>query len=95
MAIHVATVDWSFTQRPLPAAPTWQGLTRSVLVGAAHGSVHTELAVGALTPGGWLQRHFHSFEEALYVLAGELMLEIDGHHHRLVAGGMTREKGSP
>jgi quercetin dioxygenase-like cupin family protein len=67
-------------------APTWQGLARSVLVGAAQGAIHTELAVGALAPGGWLQRHFHSFEEALYVLAGELLLEIDGHHHRLVAG---------
>ena len=40
----------------------------------------------ALQPGGWLQRHFHSFEEALYVLAGELLLELDGHAHRLVKG---------
>ena len=48
--------------------------------------MHTELAVAALAPGGWLNRHFHSFEEALYVLAGELLLEIDGRVHRLVAG---------
>ena len=32
------------------------------------------------------QRHVHSFEEALYVLAGELALEIDGRVHHLVAG---------
>ena len=63
-----------------------RGLSRSVLVGAEQGAVHTELAVGALAPGGWLQRHFHSFEESLYVLAGELLLEIDGHTHRLVQG---------
>jgi quercetin dioxygenase-like cupin family protein len=86
MAVHVATVEWSFAERPMPSSETWHGLSRSVLVGAAQGAVHTELAVGALDPGGWLQRHFHSFEEALYVLAGELLLEIDGHHHRLVAG---------
>ncbi len=86
MTIHVATVDWSFTNEPMPPGSTWQGLSRSVLVGAAQGAIHTELAVGALASGGWLQRHFHSFEEALYVLAGELLLEIDGHHHRLVAG---------
>ncbi|HEX7173357.1 MAG TPA: cupin domain-containing protein [Candidatus Limnocylindria bacterium] len=61
-------------------------MSRSVLIGAAQGAVHTEVSVGALGPGGWLQRHFHSFEEALYVLAGELLLEIDGHHHRLVKG---------
>ncbi len=86
MTIHVASVDWSFTDSPMASAPTWEGLSRSVLVGAAQGAIHTELAVGALAPGGWVQRHFHSFEEALYVLAGELLLEIDGHHHRLVAG---------
>jgi quercetin dioxygenase-like cupin family protein len=86
MAIHVSSVDWSFTDQQMPSAPTWHGLSRSVLVGAEQGAVHTELAVGALTPGGWLQRHFHSFEESLYVLGGELLLEIDGHHHRLVAG---------
>jgi len=86
MAIHVASVDWSFTRRPMESSRTWHGLSRSILVGAEQGSVHTELAAGALASGGWLQRHFHSFEEALYVLAGELLLEIDGHHHRLVAG---------
>ena len=36
--------------------------------------------------GGWLGRHIHSFEEALYVLAGELTIDIDGHVHRLVPG---------
>ena len=86
MPIHVAPVDWSFLDHPMAASPTSAGLARSVIVGREHGAVHTELAVGGLVPGGWLNRHFHSFEEALYVLAGELLLEIDGHHHRLVAG---------
>jgi quercetin dioxygenase-like cupin family protein len=86
MTTHVARVDWSFADSPMPSAPTWQGLSRVVLVGREHGAIHTELAAGALAPGGWLQRHFHSFEESLYVLAGELLVEIDGHAHRLVAG---------
>src|SRR5688572_16708145 len=89
MTTHVATVDWSFTEQPMDDAPTWHGLSRNVLVGPAQGAVHTELAIGALFPGGWLQRHFHSFEEALYVLAGDLIVEIDGHVHRLVAGDYT------
>ena len=89
MTTHVATVDWSFTERPMASTDTWHGLSRSVIVGPAQGAVHTELAVGALAAGGWLQRHFHSFEEALYVLAGELLVEIDGHAHRLVAGDYT------
>jgi quercetin dioxygenase-like cupin family protein len=86
MAYHVAPVDWSFTDRPNPDSPTMRGLSRSVLVGPDQGAVHTELAVGSLAPGGWMQRHFHSFEESLYVLAGELLHEIDGHVRRLVAG---------
>ena len=86
MTTHVASVDWSFAERPMEPSIRWHGLARSVLVGAEHGAVHTELAVGTLAPGGWLNRHFHSFEEALYVLGGELLIEIDGHVHRLVRG---------
>ena len=89
MTTHVASVDWSFTDRPMQPSATSRGLSRLVIVGAEQGAVHTELAVGALSSGGWLQRHFHSFEEALYVLAGELLVEIDGHVHRLNAGDFT------
>jgi quercetin dioxygenase-like cupin family protein len=86
MTTHVASVDWSFAGDPRATSSNMHGLARNVLVGPAQGAVHTELAVGALAPGGWLQRHFHSFEEALYVLAGELLLEISGQIHRLVRG---------
>jgi len=83
---YVGTVDWSFVDRPLPAGQNMRGLARAVIVGPAQGAVHTELAVGAIEPGGWLNTHVHSFEEALYVLEGELLLEIAGQVHRLVAG---------
>ena len=83
---HVGHVDWALLDRPMVASPTSSGLARVVIVGPAHGAVHTEAAVGALAPGGWLGRHIHSFEEALYVLAGELILDIDGHVHRLLPG---------
>jgi quercetin dioxygenase-like cupin family protein len=83
---YVGRVDWSFSETPGPSSATSHGLSRTVLVGPGQGAVHTELAVGALAPGGWLQRHVHSFEEGLYVLAGELLLEIGGTVHRLVAG---------
>ncbi len=89
MTTHASRVDWSFADEPMETSATSHGLARQVVVGPTHGAVHTELAVGALGPGGWLQRHFHSFEEALYVLAGELLVEIDGHAHRLVAGDYT------
>lgn len=83
---HVGTVDWGFAEHPAPASATSSGLFRKVVVGPEQGAIHTELAVGGLAPGGWLGRHVHSVEEALYVLAGELLLDIDGHVHRLVPG---------
>jgi quercetin dioxygenase-like cupin family protein len=86
MSSFVGRVDWSFAERSLPASATSSGLSRIVLVGPQQGAVHTELAAGALQPGGWLARHVHSFEEALYVLEGELVFELDARVHRLVAG---------
>ena len=84
--VYVGRIDWSFADRPIAASATSSGLAREVLVGRDQGAVHTELAVGTLAPGGWLRRHVHAFEEALYVLAGELAIEIGGVAHRLVAG---------
>jgi quercetin dioxygenase-like cupin family protein len=86
MANFVGRVDWSFTATPMPASSRFEGLARQVLVGPEQDAVHTELAAGAFQPGGWLRRHVHSFEEGLYVLDGELVLEIGGAVHRLVAG---------
>ena len=86
---HVGRVDWSFTASPQPSSATSHLLARSVLVGPDQGAVHTELAVGALQPGGWLGRHVHSFEEALYVLSGELIMDLDGRVHRLRPGDYT------
>src|SRR5262245_33834767 len=86
MGHYVGHVDWTFAETPQPPSATSSGLARSVVVGPKQGAVHTELAVGALAPGGWLATHVHSFEEALYVLAGDLTTDIGGAVHRLVAG---------
>jgi quercetin dioxygenase-like cupin family protein len=85
----VGHVNWSFTGSPQPSSATSHLLARKVLVGRETGAVHTELAVGSLGPGGWLGRHVHSFEEALYVLEGELLMELDGHVYRLLPGDFT------
>lgn len=83
---YVGRVDWDFLDAPTTESATSAGLARRVLVGPDQGAVHTELAVGGLAPGGWVGRHVHSFEEALYVLDGELIVELDGRVHGLVAG---------
>jgi len=41
--------------------------------------------VGALDPGGQVDRHVHAFEEVVYVLEGELVLDVAGETERLVA----------
>ena len=82
----VGQIDWSFVDRPAPASATSSGLARLRIVGPDQGAVHTDLAVIGLLTGGWLAPHIHSFEEALYVLDGELLLDLGGRLHRLVGG---------
>jgi quercetin dioxygenase-like cupin family protein len=82
----VGHVDWAVITGPGPDTATTRRLSREVIVGPAQGAVHTELAVGSLASDGYIARHVHSFEEALYVLAGELLLELDSRVHRLVTG---------
>ena len=82
----VGHIDWSFADQPAPASASASGLARIRVVGPEHGAVHTDLAAVALAPGGWLAPHVHAFEEALYVLAGELLLDLGGTVHRLLAG---------
>src|SRR5688572_4991766 len=89
MTTLVASVDWSFADTPMPTSANMHGLARKVLVGADQGAVHSEMGVTVIHAGGWLQRHFHSFEESLYVLDGELLMELDGRAHRLMQGDFT------
>ena len=55
-----------------------EGHTRRLLIGRATGSVHQEVVIAELAPGGRVDRHLHAFEEAFYVLEGSLVLEIAG-----------------
>ncbi|TAL08629.1 MAG: cupin domain-containing protein [Chloroflexota bacterium] len=83
---YVGHVDWSFAASPMPTTATISGLSRLRVVGPDQGAIHTDLAVGALAPGGWIAPHVHAYEEALYVLEGELLLDLGGPVHRLVTG---------
>jgi quercetin dioxygenase-like cupin family protein len=83
---HVTRLDWSFIDSPLPATATSLGLARSKVIGPDQGAVHTDLVAVALQPDGWLAPHVHSFEEAIYVLEGELLVLIGDSVHRLVGG---------
>ena len=82
----VGRIDWSLVDSPAPSSATSSGLARVRIVGPDQGAVHTDLAVVGLQTGGWLAPHVHSFEEALYVLSGELLLDLGGRVHRLGGG---------
>lgn len=83
---YVGRIDWSFADTAQPATATASGLSRRRIVGPEQGAIHTDLAVGVLHPGGWIAPHVHAFEEALYVLEGELLLELGERVHRLGDG---------
>jgi quercetin dioxygenase-like cupin family protein len=51
-----------------------EGFRRWTVVDEAAGAVHTGFGVGEMDPGGRLDWHVHSYEESLYVLAGEVVL---------------------
>jgi quercetin dioxygenase-like cupin family protein len=59
------------------------GHLRRPLIDRATGSVHQEVVIAELEPGGRVDRHLHAFEEALYVLDGALVLTVAGAVERL------------
>ena len=73
---QVSRVDWTFSDRPPDLQGHAAGLARKTLVGRAVGASHTELSAARLDPGGHVDRHIHSFEQAFYVLAGAPTLEL-------------------
>ena len=59
------------------------GYLRRALVDRAAGSVHQEVVVAELEPGGHVESHLHAFEEAFYVLEGSLAFEGAGAAEQL------------
>ena len=85
----VGRIDWSFVDSPGPTSSTVSGLARTRLIGAEQGAVHTDLVAVALLPDGWLAPHVHAFEEAIYVLEGEILVHTDGEEHKVGTGGVA------
>ncbi len=58
--------------------PGSDGLTRWSIVSEDAGAVHTGFGITTLEPGGSSPAHVHSFEESVFVLEGEVILETAG-----------------
>ncbi len=61
------------------------GHVRRPIIDRNGGSVHQEVVIAELEPGGRVAHHLHAFEEAFYVLEGALVLEVAGATEELGA----------
>lgn len=80
---RAADARWSAVRGPLADA---QGFTAWPVVDASTSAVHTAFSLGRFAPGGSLPAHVHSYEESLYVLEGEVVVQTPGEAV-LLAGG--------
>jgi quercetin dioxygenase-like cupin family protein len=65
--------DLTFADSPVPGTV---GARRASIVSEdTPGAVHTGFAIGELAPGGRLPTHVHSFEDSLYILEGDVVMD--------------------
>jgi quercetin dioxygenase-like cupin family protein len=84
MMHHVANYDTAAFEVPSTYAKHSRGYSRVTLVDhAIPGALHTGLGLCKLDPGGTLNRHVHFYEEAFYILEGQVLVSIDGHDYQL------------
>jgi quercetin dioxygenase-like cupin family protein len=89
-----------FDERALAAHPIFEGHSRGYtaapLISRQTGSMHTGLSIDQLAAGGMVEPHVHSFEEGVYILAGEPILTIGAERYRLRPGDYAAIKvGTP
>ncbi|MBA2953197.1 cupin domain-containing protein [Nocardioides sp. MAH-18] len=63
------------------------GLDGWSVVDASTAAVHTGFGISRLAAGGSVPAHVHSYEESLYVLDGEVVVQTPGEAARLGPGG--------
>jgi quercetin dioxygenase-like cupin family protein len=70
-----------------PAGSNAVGFRRwSVVDEDTPGAVHTMFSIAELAGGGWIPSHVHSFEDSLFVLDGEVVLDTADGAFQLRAG---------
>ncbi len=84
---HVANYD----KAPFLVPPAYEkhshGYSRIALVDhTIPGAVHTGLGLCKLEPDGVLNSHVHFYEEAFFILEGQVLERIDGHDYQLGPG---------
>lgn len=83
---YVGTLDEIGLHIPQFYAEHSQGYTRASLVDHTRGSVHMGLGLCQLASEGRLSAHVHSYEEAFFILEGEVLCSIDGKAYQFGPG---------
>ncbi len=86
MSYHITPASALDLQPVTPPRSGSAGLSACTMLSAAHGSVHTEVAVSELAPGGSVAGHLHPFEESFHVLGGRPLLNLGGRCYQLRPG---------
>lgn len=71
----VRTAAQAAFELPAAFASISQGFRRWSIVNRESGSVHQEFNICELEPGGYIHTHLHTFEESVYVMDGQLVVE--------------------
>jgi len=83
---HVGNYDKAAFEVPSAYEKHSQGYSRIAMVDHnTTGAVHTGLGLCKLDPGGTLNNHVHFYEEAFYILEGQVLISIDGRDYQLGA----------
>jgi quercetin dioxygenase-like cupin family protein len=82
----VANQDWANAATPWPFVDRATGFDRLALLGPDNGAVHTDLGIGRLAPGGRVPPHVRSCEQAIYLLAGEVAVQLEDRAYLLRPG---------
>ncbi len=84
---HVANYDKTSFQVPPAYEKHSQGYSRVALVDhTIAGAVHTGLGLCKLDAQGTLDPHVHFYEEAFFILEGQVLARIDRHDYQLGPG---------
>jgi mannose-6-phosphate isomerase-like protein (cupin superfamily) len=75
---HVTRIDDARNELPTDYEARSKGFSRQLLVGASTGSPHMGLAACQLEVKGSIDSVVHSYENSLYVTAGELAIHVQG-----------------
>ena len=84
---YVGNYDKAAFQLPPGYEQHSQGYARVPLVDHnTPGAVHTGLGLCKLDAEGTLHPHVHFYEEAFYILEGQVLLSLDGYNYQLAQG---------